>query len=249
MDTLINREAVAGHNNPPDPLLVEASERVTAANAWITTVDDIVDVDQADKAGGFVTQLQATWKTLDDRRKTEKREFEARQKATYDRPLDLLARAKEALQAKIRAFLKKEQERKDAEAQAQREEAERIRREAEAARRKAEAEMAKPGGAVLEAQADADEAAKRAEEAQKAADRGPARAAIKGTFTTRAMTLRTYWLARIVDETAALRAYAKHPEVRAAALAKIQQLANAEATATKDPTKAKAGVEFYSEQR
>ena len=48
---------------------------------------------------------------------------------------------------------------------------------------------------------------------------------------------------------AALKAFAKHPEIRAAALAAILKVAKAQAIATKDPGKAPAGVEFFSEQR
>ena len=64
-----------------------------------------------------------------------------------------------------------------------------------------------------------------------------------------AMSLRATWRARVIDETAALRAYAKHPDVRAAALAQVVKTATREARLQKDKTKAKPGIEYYVEER
>lgn len=237
------------HNQPPEPIFLEAEERVAAANRWLTERPEITDDDMADKAGGFLKQCAATWTKLDGERKAEKRAYEIALYAKYEKPLDLLARAKAAIDIKIKAWLKVKADKLAEEKRQQEAEAERIRQEAEAATRRAEAEAKKKGGNVLEAQAAADAATQRAEEAALVAARPVERAQVKGTHTGRAMSLRTYWDARIVDEQKALRSYAKHPDIRAAALAAIVKVAKAEAVREKDPAKAKDGIEFFSEEK
>lgn len=251
MDTLINPAAVIGNNNPPDQLLEEANERIAAANRWLIERDDITKWDDeiADKIGGFKTQVGATRKQLDDRRLQEGRDFDAKQDAIYKDPLALLKAAYTSIDAKIKAYLKAKQDRLDAEKAAAEAEARRIQKEAEDAQRKAEEAAKQKGADVLRAQLEAAKAKEKAEAAVQAAAAPVERAAIKGTFTQRAVTLKTYWDARIVDEQAALKAYAKHPDIRAAALAAILKIAKADAVATKDPAKAKPGTEYFSEQR
>lgn len=249
MDALLNPDAVIGNNNPPDPLLIEANERIDFANKWLVERPEITDDEIADKAGGFKGQLAATRKALDNRRLAENREWEAAQAGKYASPLDLLKRAHDAIDAKIKAWLAIKAERLAEEKRKQEAEAERLRQEAAAAARRAEEEAKKKGGDVLRSQAAADALVKQAEEAATAAARPMARAAIKGTYTQRAITLHTYWNAKIVDEAKALKSYAKHPEIRAAALDAIRRVAKAEAVATKDKAKAPAGVEFFSEER
>ncbi len=249
MDTLLNPNAIMGNNNPPDALLAEANERIDAANKWLVERPEITDEEIADKAGGFKAQIAATRKALDDRRLTEKRAFLADQDAVYNTPLDLLQRAFDAIDGKIRAFLKAKDARIAEEKRKQEAEAERLRQEAADAARRAEEEAKKKGGDVLRSQAAAEALVKQAEEAATLAARPIARAAVKGTYTQRAITLRTYWDAKITDETKALKSYAKHPAIRLAALEAIKRVAKAEAIETKDATKAPAGVEFFSEER
>lgn len=249
MDTLLNPNAVIGNNNPPDALLAEANERIDFANRWLTERAEIADDEIADKAGGFKGQIAATRKALDNRRLDENRKWDAGQAAKYRSPLDLLQRAHDAIDAKIKAWLKVKDERLAAEKRAQEAEAARIRQEAEEAQRQAEEEASKKGGDVLRAQQAAEDAAERAKVAAELAAAPVQRAAVKGTYTQRAITLRTYWDAKITDEAKALKSYAKHPTIRAAALEAIQRVAKAEAISTKDKTKAPAGVEFYSEER
>lgn len=251
MDTLLNPDAVIGNNNPPDQLLEEANERIDAANKWLVERANIEKWDEeiSDKAGGFRTQVYGTREALDDRRLQEGRDFEAKQAATYKEPLFLLKAALDAVDAKIKAYLKLKQDRLDAEKAKQEAAAKAAQEAAAAAVKKAEEEANKKGGDPLRAQLAAEQAREKAEAAAQAAAAPVQRAAIKGTFTQRAVTLRTYWDARIVDEQAALKAYAKHPDIRAAALVAILKIAKADAIETKDPAKAKPGVEYFSEQR
>lgn len=246
---LLNPAAVIGSNNPPDPIFAEAAERIANANRWLTERPEITDDEMADKAGGFKTQCAATWKKMDDERKSEKRDYELKLAQKYEDPLGLLARARDAIDGKIRAWLKVKGDRLEAAKREQEAEAERIRQEATKAVAAAEAEAKKKGGNVLQAQAAAEAATKRAEDAAALAAKPVENATVKGTFTTRAITLRTYWHAKIVDEQAALKAFAKHPDIRAAALAAIQKIVEAQATATKDKAKAPAGVEFWTEEK
>jgi hypothetical protein len=249
MDTLLNPDAVIGNNNPPDQLLEEANERIDAANKWLTERPEITDDEIADKAGGFKAQLAATFKALDERRLAENRAHLAAQDAKYKTPLALLKAGLDAVDAKIRAYLKAKQDRLDEERRKQEAAAKAAQEAAAAAAKKAEEEASKKGGDPLRAQLAADQAKEKAAQAAQAAAAPAERAAIKGTYTQRAVTLKTYWSARIVDETAALKAYAKHPDIRAAALAAILKIAKDDAVATKDPAKAKPGIEYFSEQR
>lgn len=249
MDTMTDPRLAIGGNNPPDPLLVEANERIDAANKWLTERPEITDDEIADKAGGFKSQIAATRKALDGRRLDENRQWDAAQRAKYGMPLDLLGRAFNAIDDKIKTYLRAKDARLAEEKRQQEAAAERVRKEAAEAQRRAEEEANKKGGDVLRAQAEAEAATKRAVEAAELAAAPVVRAAVKGTYTQRAITLRTYWDAKITDETKALRSYAKHPEIRAAALDAIRRVAKAEAIATKDRTKAPAGIEFFSEER
>jgi hypothetical protein len=63
------------------------------------------------------------------------------------------------------------------------------------------------------------------------------------------MSLRTTWRAVIVDEGKALRYFARHPDIRAAALEAIVKVATKQAKELKDATKAPPGVRFEKEER
>lgn len=241
--------ASIGHNNPPDPLFVEADERIDVANKWLTERREIADAEQADKAGGFRAQIMATRKAIDERRLDENRKWISAQTVKYAGPLDLLDRALAALKKLSDAWLVKEDARIAAAKRQQEAAALKLRQEAEEAARKAREDAERAGADVLRAQADADAKMKEAEAAAKLAARPVERAAIKGDYTTRAISFRTYWSARIVDETAALRSYAKHPTVRKACLEVALRLANDQAKTDKSASSAPKGFEFYSEQR
>ncbi len=246
MDT---QTAGIGHNSGI-AIFDEANERIDVANRWITERPQIEDAEQADKAGGFKKQLSETKKALDAARREEKAPHDLAAKevdAKFKPVIDLVDRALAAITAKLTAYLQAEQRKADEERRQREAEAKRKIDEAAAAQRKAEEEARRAGGDALRAQAAADAAGKAAADAVRAASE-PARATVKGDFTTRAMSLRTIWRARIVDEKAALKHYAKHPAVRAAALEKIRELAEAEAR-TRKGEHPPEGIEFYPDQK
>lgn len=252
-----NPRAVMGANNPPDtdPLLIEAAERVDIANRYLTERSDLDkwDAEVADKANFFIGQVRATHQALDNQRKDENRAWEAKQKAKYAGPLDLLTRAKDGLDRLRRGYLQREEARLAAEAKRKADEAKRAGELAAEIAAKAEAEMQKRGGDPLRAQQQADEAAAKAAELAAAAAEAPVTAQIKGHYSSKASGLRTQWGARITDLSAAFRHYnnKKHPAkdgLNAAIEAYILSVAKKEAVATKDVSKAPPGVEFYSER-
>jgi hypothetical protein len=107
----------------------------------------------------------------------------------------------------------------------------------------AQTEAEKPGATVetaLAARRAHDLAEAAVEEASKPAER----AQIRGDYSARAMSLHAKWFAVIDDEQKALRHFARHPAIRAAALAAIVKVSTKHARDCKDPTKAPPGVRF-----
>ena len=96
----------------------------------------------------------------------------------------------------------------------------------------------------------AEEKARVAKDAERLAARKTETAAIRtGAVGSRAMTLRTYWSAVIVDEAEAIESYRNNPAVRKAILAAVLQAANEAARTAKDESKAPRGVRFVKEER
>lgn len=244
----------AGHNNPPDPLILEADERIDTANKWLTERPEITDMDTADKANFFAGQCQATWKALDDQRLQENRAFQAVQDAKYKMPLALLKAAKDKVVALRTAFLKKEEDRLDAERRAAAAEVERKRKEAEEAVRRAQEAAKKKGADVLRAELAAGTAAEAVAEAEKQAEAIPDRARVTGVYSARAVGLRSYWSAEIEDISLAFKHYNKKGTGTKAALEKvirecIVKLATDDARIFKDVDKAPPGIKFIEERK
>lgn len=254
LDGRPNPRAVSGDNNPPDPLLLEAEERVDAANKWITERPDITDMDMADRANVFASQCQATWKALDDQRLEEGRAFDATQAAKYKTPLTLLKAARDRILVLRTAFLKKEEDRLDAQRKAAAAEVERARKEAEDAVRRAQEAAKKKGGDVLRTELAAGAAAEAVDAAQEKAEAVPDRAQIRGTSGMRAVGLKDHWSAEITDISAAFKHYNKKGTGTKAALEKairetIARLATDDARIFKDEAKAPPGIRFVKDRR
>lgn len=241
-----NPRAIIGGNAPPDPLLAEAAERAESANRWLTERNDVSQWDDeiADKANFFISQVDATFKALNDRRLQEGRDFKAEQERVYKQPLDLLALAKSKLGMLRTRFLQAKQAKIDADKAAADAEAKRLADEAEAARKKAETSKN-----PLEAEIAAQKAQEKAEAAAEAAMAAPTRATITGTFSPRAKGLTRYWDARITDFKKAFVHYKADPVVVAAIKEAMQRCAKRDAVAAKDKGLAPSGVEFYYEDR
>jgi hypothetical protein len=260
-----------GHNQGPGILELErAAELVANANRWVTERPEITDADMAGTAQGFVDQLRAASKELETARRAEKKPLEDQVKAIDDKYRDPAALLKLALDKLLRlssAWLAKEKARKDEEARKVREEADRKRREAEEAAAKAAEEAKKKGGNALEAELAATRAQEEAEAARKLAEKKPERAQVKGDYSARAMTLRTYWHAKLAVERPAgnagadafkafevnralvLKHYAKSPAARDAMIEACLRIAGDEARKAKSAEAAPPGLVFFKEEK
>lgn len=195
--------------------------------------------------------LSAAWlKRERDRIAAEKAAQEAearRQREEAERKEREAREAQQRLDAERRRVAAEDEERKRAAAAEEQTELERVAAESQAAAdlERVEAERQEAARAAAEAEA----AAKAAKEAEREAQRKAQTAAIKSAPAQRAVTLRSYWSAVIVDEAAALESYRDHPAVRKAALAAVLQAANEEARRVKDIGAAPLGVRFVHEER
>lgn len=254
MTTAENPRAVMGGNTPPDPLIIEANERIDTANKWLIERPLITDMETADKANFFVSQIGATWTALDNQRKNENRDWLAAQDKKYRSPLELLAMAKGKLTDKRRDFLRREEDRLAAEKAKIEAEARRKADEAAAALAKAEAEAKKKGGDALRTELAAKEAVQAAADAVAAVEAAPVKASITGTYSARATGLKDAWSAEITDLSEAFKHYNKksHPSrsILAAAIeAAILTIANRDAKFLKDETMAPPGIKFVKERK
>jgi hypothetical protein len=243
-----------GGNNPPDPLILEADERIDAANRLLTEHAAVTDMETADRVNFFAGQIQATFDALDGQRLQEGRDFTAAQKAKYHTPLELLKAAKAKVVALRVAFLKREEDRLADQRRQAEAEAKAIADRAAAAAAKAEAEAKKKGGDPLRAEQEARRLAQEAQDAQEAAAAAPTKAAITGAYSARASSLKDYWSAEIEDLSAAFKHYNRKGTGTKAALEKvirecIGRLADADAKLLKDETKAPPGIKFIKERK
>ncbi len=246
------------HNQPPDPLLAEAQERIDTANKYLVERGDpkAWTPEIADKANFFIGQCGETWTALDNRRKDENRAWLAKQDAIYKDPLTLLVSAKEKLTVLRRTYLRAEED-KLAEAKRKADaEAEAARKAAEDAERRAQEAVTAKGGDPLRAELAAQKAKEAAEEAAAAAAAVPAKAVITGAYSTRATGLKDSWSAVIEDINLATKNYMKktHPSrpiLVAAIRAAVQQIANGEARLlkTEDAANFPPGIKFIKERK
>jgi hypothetical protein len=235
-----------GHNQPPDDPFARADELVANANRWIKERPEITDEEQAGACQLAIDQLRAAKEDLDKAQKAERKPHDdaiAEIRVRYRDPLELIGIALTRLQAIGGAWLSKKRDRLAAEKAEQ----ERI---AQEARDRANAAITE---AVTTQTVEADLIARRATEdamrASKAAARPTPRAQVKGDFSAKAMSLHERWRAEVVDDALALKSYAKHPAIRAAALAEIVKVASKEARELKDESKAKPGTKFLRTEK
>lgn len=238
-----NPRAVPGSNSAGDqfPIIRDRVDVLSGtANAWLQQVKEITDAETATACEDFIAQVKAEIKAAEDERKKQKQPHMDAGAAVDEkfRPLQVTLKMIADLLSPLKTgWLKREQERLKREAE-----------EKEAAALKAleEAETAKATApTTIEEAVRAEQAQKKADEAVADADRaGKSKAQLKGAFTSRATSLRTYWSARIVDYRMALLHYGEHDEVKAV----IQKLADADARTHKE-TMNIPGCESQSEQK
>lgn len=229
-----------GHNNPPGPTPFERAEQLVAnANRWIAERPEIVDAEQAGLAQGFVEQLRANKADLEKQLKRDREPFDTAIAALtiqYRTPLQLVGISLTRMLDKLRPWLAAEQQRIEREADQRQRDAEEAVRRANEIRAKA--------GSTVESELAAREAEQAAADATKAARKGPRRAQVKGDYSSRAMSMRATWYARVTDEAAALEFYRNDPSVRLAALEAATKLASALAREVKDAKRAPPGFVF-----
>jgi hypothetical protein len=231
-----------GHNQPPPDPIGRARELVATANRWITERSEIVDNEMAGVAQDFLRQLRANRDDLEASMKAERKPLDdavAAIRVKYRDPLELVGIALTKMREKLAPWLKRQQDRLDAEA------AERGRVAADAAAQADAARRTAQQTGTVEAELNAQRAAQQLEEAQRAAAKPIGRARVRGDLSDRASSLRTLWYAVVVDEDKALRSYRKDPTVRAAALIAATRLASALAKELRgNPRCCPVGFEF-----
>lgn len=233
-----------GHNLPP--LLDRAAELVANVNRWRKERPAITSEEQAKIADDNITLLRAMrdeLKAAQDEHCAPLEQALFIIKLGYKDPRALVKLALESMLALQTTWLEKKRDRLAAEA------AERKRLADQAITTAVEAEaLARRPGATVEQQLAATRLHEAADQATKAALTAPRRPRVKGDYSPRAMSLHSRWKARVIDEPAALRHFAKHPEIRAAALEAITAVASKMAKDCKGEGPPPPGTEFYNEE-
>ena len=236
------------HNQPPEPTPVErGAELVANCNRWSAEVPKIANAEQAGRAQAFIDQLRLETEAVEGAWKKEREPFDlalVALRAKYRPPLELLGIALDKMKLLAKDWLDREKARIAHEAA----ERKRLAAEAEAAALKARQDAAR-AGATVEAEAAARKAEEDAEALRTVALKPGPRAQIRGEFGPRAMSLRVNWRAVITDEKLALKHFAKHPAIRAAAVEAIVKLETKHAKLVKDPTLAPPGVRFDKDEK
>lgn len=236
-----------GHNKPPDEVaLFDTVETLTTTvNRWLAERPTITDKEMAGAGQLLIDQLRTIRDKLDAALKAEREPVDLMRDAInikFKVPADMVDLALDNMAPKMKDWLQRERDRlADEQRQRERDADAAI---ADAARLTHEAEQP---GASLETQRAGQVAEQRAADLAKAARRLE-RPRVKGDYAKRAMGLTSRWKARVVDERAALKHFAKHPDIRAAALVAIVKLCNPIARAHRGQSTPPPGVEFYNDE-
>lgn len=208
-------------------LRIQSLAFADACGKW-RDLKTIVTAEQADKLTDFISGARGLAKKVEEARKAEKKVWDDKGAAVHKAFValtDILTRAADSVKPLQADWLKREQDRINAE------QAEKRRLAAEAA---AEADRLAAQAAArndVVGEAEAEKAAKEAAKLQKVADRDVRAKAGSATGGGRAMSLRTVKTANIVSQNGVYMHFREHPRVREV----LQALAN-EAV--------RAGVEF-----
>lgn len=235
------------HNVPPTDAMLRTAELIKATNEAMASSAAIYDAETAGRYQGFVTQLRDAKADLEAEMKAAREPHDraiAAIRARYADSIALIELARTKVQPRIDGWLALLQRRADDAKQRKVDAANEAQREADQL-----ALLANKPDATIEQQLAAKRAQEEADKARYAANRTPKRAAIKGEWSPRAMTLKKYWAARIVDEDKAIRHFISEPTVRAAALGAILKLCRKLAVETKDAGQAPPGIEFTTTEK
>jgi hypothetical protein len=208
---------------------------------------EVTNAEQAGRLQGFIDQLRLARTDVEAELKERRAPHDAAiaaLKIQYHQPLTLLGIALAKMKGLADGWLDKEKARLAREATERKRAADEAAAAAARAREAAARDGATVESAALAAKAEADAAA-----AIKAASKPIPRAQIRGELSSKAMSQRAVWSAVIVDEQRALRHYARHIEVRAAALEAIRKIATREAKQIKSETGSPPGIAFRCDER
>jgi hypothetical protein len=224
-----------GGNFPPEPIesahdphaaAIQAVAKLESAAIKWGAKKAIETAEAASDIAAFLSQLEAHWAEIESQRKKEKKPFDDGARAVQEKYKPLLDRIlllKGAITPLHTAWLKL----KDRRIEQQRLAAE---REAAEAQRRADqlAEQANGTGpgAVVNTIAAA-EAAKEADAARRTAAAIPRRAQTRDSLGGRTRSLRTVWLAAVIEPDLCYRHFRDHPDVKDL----LHRLANAAARA------------------
>lgn len=218
--------AEAGHNNPPSQIAFSV-ETADALSAWMAENPTIETEEKAREAKLLIDRGSACSKDMVDERQSRTSPLLSQVeeiRAEYRQPQNILDRVVTELSNRLNTFIRREEDRRQAEA-------EKLRREAEEAERKARALEAEEQAAKEDAQAGvldvdiatttraADEAFSRFQDAAKAAKiaERDSRVKIGGGFR-RAQSLRNTEVLEVVDAAAAIEEMGLTDAIRATIL-------------------------------
>ena len=237
-----------GHNKPPEATALDrAPDLLANCNRWLAERQTISDAEMAGAAQRFTIQLRALRDDMGNDLRRERRPHDDAIEAIKERYRDPEALVKIALfnmERLNREWLKREQDRLDAERD-QRE------RQADAAiveAAKADQAAQQPGASV-ETQLAAERANEAASEAVEAVDKVPTRARTRDDYAEKAMSLRSNWKAKVVDSDKAIAYFADDMDVRPKMIAAIEAKASRLAKAQKGRGPIPPGVAFYNDER
>jgi polyhydroxyalkanoate synthesis regulator phasin len=261
---------VMGGNNPPEPLEVErVAELIPTCDDW-TKKGELTSDHEARVLSEFLVQIRKA-RDLVKAGSPEDRQPHldalAEIRATVAHLMEPHEKALEAIGAQCTTLLPKLDIAIERIAGSRRvtglladwmakknrqleEEAAAKRREAEEAERAAQRAVDRSAvSGTIDDEVAAQQAVEEADAAAKAVRRAPTRASVKGDLAPKAVSLTTYWEAKITDWKLAGRHYKGEERVINAFRDAVQMVANADARRLKDPKLAPPGVEFVSREQ
>jgi hypothetical protein len=218
--------AAVGHNGPPSPI-DDAKTAINDLSRFLTNLPVIETDEQAMQGKLHVDRTRATLGTLEDARDAQVRPLNERVKEINNEFKAVsapLTRVLDELRARLTAFAKAEEIKREAAAEAARQaafEAERLAREAEEREREAKenatfGEVANVGAAIVEADQAFAEFEKRTREAERADRETNVR--IAGGFSGRALSMRTTETLVLESYSKAIKAIGKNEKIETAIL-------------------------------
>jgi len=258
-----------GHNRPPEPTALERAESlVVACDGW-TTKGPLQNEDEARELTEFLVQVRKSRDVLRAGVPERQQHLDALAaiRATVAHLMEPHEQALEQIGARSAALLPRLDlaieriagskrvpglladwiKRKDAALKA---EADAKRKAAEEAERIAEHAQDRAGiSGTIDDAITAREAVEAAAELRDAAGRAPARAQVKGDLALKAVSLREYWSAEVVDWKAAGRHYKGEARVINGFRKAVQMCADDDARRLKDPALAPPGVRFHKREQ